>query len=176
MALAHTILATLGDNAVSGYDLWKEFTQRTNHYWEASQQQIYRELNKLEAQGAIASELVPQAGRPDKKLYRITQKGKEILKAWIAEPSEPMAIREEILVKVLAAYQVSPETIIKELKRRRQKHLQQLDKYKQAEQKNFADIEGLSLEQKCRYLTLRRGIRYETEWVAWCEEAIALFS
>ena len=26
-----------------------------------------------------------------------------------------------------------------------------------------------------KYLNLRRGIRYETQWVEWCEEAIAAF-
>ena len=175
MALAHTILATLGDNAFSGYDLWKEFSECSNHYWQASQQQIYRELTKLETQGAIASEIVPQEGRPDKKLYRITKEGKETLTQWIGEPSEPMAIREEVLVKVLSGHLVPSEVIIQELKRRRAIHLEQLNDYKNAEQENFSDISELSLAKKCKYLTLRRGIRYETEWIAWCEEAIAMF-
>ena len=87
-----------------------------------------------------------------------------------------MAIREEVLVKVLAAYLVPPEVIIKELQRRRDIHLQQLDVYKNAEQENFSNIDELSLEKKCKYLTLRRGIRYETDWVAWCEEAIGMLN
>lgn len=174
MALTHTILATLGDNAYSGYDLWKQFTECTNHYWQASQQQVYRELSKLETQGAIVSEIVPQEGRPDKKLYRLTAIGKEILTAWVAEPSEPMAVREELLVKVLAAHLVSPEVIIKELQRRHQIHSQNLAACKEKEQEMLANGE-LSPAKRCMYLTLRRGIRYESEWVAWCEEAIAAF-
>lgn len=176
MALAHAILATLGNNAYSGYDLWKQFTECTNHYWKASQQQVYRELTKLETQGAIACEIIPQEGRPDKKLYQVTNQGKELLTAWIGEPSEPMAVREELLVKVLAASLVQPEVIIKELERRRQMHGEKLSACKEKEQECFADPSVLSLEDRCVYLTLRRGIRYETEWVAWCEEAIAMFS
>ena len=175
MALAHTILATLGNDAFSGYDLWKKFSECSNHYWQASQQQIYRELTKLEAQGAIAPEIVPQEGRPDKKLYRITKEGKEILTRWLGEPSEPMAIREEVLVKVLAAHLVPLEVIIQELKRRRAVHLKQLNDYKNAEQEKFSNISELSLAEKCKYLTLRRGIRYQADWVAWCEEAIVIF-
>ena len=174
MALRHTILATLGNEAFSGYDLWKKFTEGTNHYWKASQQQVYRELSKLETQGAIASEIVAQEGRPDKKLYRITVIGKEILTAWAAKPSEPMAVREELLVKVIAAHLVSPAIIIQELKRRHQIHSQRLAAYKNTEQEKCADLSKLTLAEKCRYLTLRRGIRYEREWVEWCEEAIAM--
>ena len=39
----------------------------------------------------------------------------------------------------------------------------------------LGESEELSATQKCVYLTLRRGIRYETEWVEWCKEAIAAF-
>lgn len=176
MALSHTILANLANNAVSGYDLWKEFSDSSCNYWKASQQQIYRELTKLEGQGAIAATTVSQVGRPDKKLYQITNEGKKILQVWMNTASEPMAIREELLVKVLAAHLVPPEVIIQELKRRQEIHLNQLNHYKKIEQEKMADLGKLSLEEKCKYLTLRRGVRYETEWVEWCEEAIAMLS
>ncbi|MEM8674312.1 MAG: PadR family transcriptional regulator [Cyanobacteria bacterium P01_G01_bin.67] len=175
MALAHTILATLGDDAFSGYDLWKKFSKCTTHYWQASQQQVYRELTKLQDLEAIAVEIVTQDGRPNKKLYRITPEGKKILLEWIAKPSEPTAIREEVLVKVLAAHLTTPATIIAELQRRHQIHSDNLAALKAQEQESFANESQLSLEKKCMYLTLRRGIRYETEWIAWCEEAIAMF-
>ncbi|MDJ0596509.1 MAG: PadR family transcriptional regulator [Pleurocapsa sp. MO_226.B13] len=175
MALSHTILATLNNEVHSGYDLWKKFSEGTTHYWKASQQQVYRELTKLETLGAIAVEIVPQDGRPDKKLYRITKEGKEMLTEWIAQPSEPTAIREEVLVKTLAAHLVSPEIIIAELKRRHQIHSDNLAACREKERERFANGTELSIEEKCMYLTLRRGIGYETEWVAWCEEAIAMF-
>ncbi|MDJ0680128.1 MAG: PadR family transcriptional regulator [Xenococcaceae cyanobacterium MO_167.B52] len=176
MALAHTILATLGDESYSGYDLWKKFSQSTKCYWQASQQQIYRELGKLEKQGAIASEVIPQEGRPDKKIYRITEQGIAILKDWLVEPSEPMAIREELLVKVIAAKLLPNSVILQEIKRRSQIHSQQVSAYKQILQEKFPDVDKLSYEQKCSYLTLRCGIRYESTWVDWCNEAIELLS
>ncbi|MDJ0534460.1 MAG: PadR family transcriptional regulator [Xenococcaceae cyanobacterium MO_207.B15] len=176
MALAHTILATLGDKSYSGYDLWKEFSQTTKYYWQASQQQIYRELGKLEKKGAIASEIIHQEGRPDKKLYRITEKGIEILKTWLLEPAEPMAIREELLVKVIAAKLVPKSVILQEIERHRQIHTQQLSVYKEIEQENFPDPTELSFEEKCCYLTLRCGIRCESSWITWCNDAIALLS
>jgi len=172
MALSHTILATLGNEAYSGYDLWKKFTECTSHYWKASQQQVYRELSKLEAQGAIAPEVVAQENRPDKKLYRLTILGKEILTTWIAKPSEPMAIREDLMVKVLASHLVAPEVIIDELKRRQEIHQEKLSACLEKEREMLNE----SSLDKYTYLTLRRGIRYEQQWVEWCEEAIAMMS
>ena len=79
MSLAHTILATLGSESYSGYDLWKKFSQTSKYYWQATQQQIYRELGKLEKEGAICSELIPQEVLPYKKLYRVTETALELL-------------------------------------------------------------------------------------------------
>ncbi len=84
MALAQTILATLVTESYRGYELWKKFYQTSRYYRQEIQQQIYRELGKLEKEGALASEIIPQEGRPDKKLYKITDKGIEILKTWFA--------------------------------------------------------------------------------------------
>ena len=174
MALAHTILANLGSNALSGYDLWKKFSQCSGHYWQASQQQIYRELSKLEKQGALSFEMVAQEGRPDKKAYSMTPKGKAMLIGWITEPSSPAAIREELLVKVVAGHLVPLETVIEEIQRRKQLHQTQLADYREAEAEKFSDLSQLPLDKKCMYLTLRRGIRLETQWVEWCDEAIAM--
>lgn len=174
MALAHTILATLGNNALSGYDLWKNFSECSTHYWQASQQQIYRELTKLEKQGAISFEMVAQAGRPDKKIYKMTNQGKVMLIDWIAEPSSPAAIREELLVKVLASHLVPVTTIVKEIQRRQKLHQDNLAAYLTAATEKFANPAQLSLEKKCMYITLRRGIRLENQWIEWCDEAIAI--
>jgi DNA-binding PadR family transcriptional regulator len=60
MALSHAILATLVGGAFSGYDLRKQFEGSVGFFWQASFQQIYRELNKLEEQGWVHSQAVHQ--------------------------------------------------------------------------------------------------------------------
>lgn len=176
MALAHTILARLGKESFSGYDLWKEFSKTGRYYWQASQQQIYRELRKLEEQGEISSERIYQENIPNKKLYQITDQGIETLKAWLLEPAELMAIREELLVKVIAAQLVPKSVILEEINRHLKLHSQQLSEYKRIEQQQFSDISQLDFEKKCLYATLRSGIRYENSRIAWCEEAISILS
>lgn len=171
MALSHTILTVLAHSPHSGYDISKRFEESVSCYWQASQQQIYRELGKMEQQGWVTFEKVPQEGKPDKKIYRMTEAGERELQRWYLEPTEPTPIREELLVRVLAAPFVSPEQLVKELQRRRQVHQERLNDYREKEAEYKAIPEPPRPEQ-FRYLTLRRGIRYEQDWISWCDEVL----
>ncbi len=171
MALSHTILAVLCHESLSGYDISKRFEESVSCYWQASQQQIYRELGKMEGQGWVTYETVPQAGKPDKKIYGITPTGRGELDRWYVEPSEPTPIREDLLVKVLAAPFVSEPLLLRELHHRRQLHCQRLAEY-QAMEDLYSAIANPPKAEQFRYLTLRRGIRYEQDWIAWCDEVL----
>jgi DNA-binding PadR family transcriptional regulator len=161
MALAHAILAALNDRPCSGYDLAK---------------QIYRELSKLEEKGYLASETVRQEGRPDKKLYQVTQTGKAFLQDWIVQPCDVTPIKDDLLVKLFAGYLVPKAAIVAELEQHHRQHSDTLSTYRQIETKFFSESETLSAENRFRYLTLQNGIRYETAWLSWCEEAIAFLN
>jgi len=93
--------------------------------------------------------------------------------AWIAQPAELTSIREDLLVKLQASYLSDPEVILAELWRRHRVHADRLGLYCQQQQGCFPHPEALSRQEKCSNLTLERGIRYEAEWIAWCDEAIA---
>ncbi|MEM8604912.1 MAG: PadR family transcriptional regulator [Cyanobacteria bacterium P01_H01_bin.121] len=171
MALAHTILTVLSERPSSGYDISKRFEETVSCYWKASQQQIYRELGKMEKQGWVGFELIPQAGKPDKKIYAITAAGRQELERWYPEPTEPAPIREDLLVKVLGGAHLPNKILIQEVQRRRQLHLEQLLGYRAMEAKYQADPQP-SRQGQYRYLTLRRGLRYEQDWIEWCDEVL----
>lgn len=173
MALAHAILALLVDCPQSGYDLTKSFEESVGCFWKASHQQIYRELAKLEAQGWLQSEIVPQDGRPDKKLYTVTDRGRHHLTNWIAEPCDTTPIKEALLVKVFAGSLVPVHVIRQQLMHHRQIHADQLAVYRQLEATFFQTPESLPLKEKLQYLVLRNGIRYEADRIDWCDEALA---
>lgn len=172
MALAHAILALLLDCPFTGYDLTKTFAGSVGSFWKATHQQIYRELAKLEEQAWVTVEAIPQVSRPDKKLYSITDLGQQQFIAWANQPCDVSAVKEEILVKVFAGELVGTETICQEIQRHRQIHTETLANYHQIEQQFFANGDRLSSEQTFPYLTLRRGIRYEIDWIEWCDEAL----
>ncbi|MGB8702171.1 MAG: PadR family transcriptional regulator [Thermosynechococcaceae cyanobacterium] len=174
MSLAYAILAALTEAECSGYDLAKTFDGSIGYFWAATHQQIYRELAHLESEGWVTSQTIEQTERPNKKLFSLTPLGRSKLTEWIAQPSKASKHKEEILVKLFAGHLAEPAVLIIELQRVRQHHQQQLQEYRQIEAQFFAP--PLTYGAKCQYLTLRQGIRYETSWLDWCDEAIALLN
>jgi DNA-binding PadR family transcriptional regulator len=175
MALSHTILAVLSQQPYSGYDISKRFEESVSCYWQASPQQIYRELSKMEQQGWVVYESVPQEGKPDKKIYSLTEAGHTELCRWYAEPTEPTPIREDLLVRVLAAPYVPEGGLIDELHRRRQIHADQLANY-QAMDDQYQALADPPVIEQFRYLTLRRGMRYEQDWIDWIDEVLTFLN
>ena len=57
MKLRHAILGLLSYEPQSGYDLSRAFASSVVNFWYADQSQIYRTLDRLEADGAIRQEL-----------------------------------------------------------------------------------------------------------------------
>ncbi|WP_414551838.1 PadR family transcriptional regulator [Anabaena sp. CCY 0017] len=172
MSLAHAIASILLQSPRTGYDLSKEFNEKVSCYWQATSQQIYRELARMQEKNWVEVEVLPQSVRPDKKIYSLTDVGRQELISWIAEPSEATAIRENLLVKVRSGFIVPEDILIREIERRKQFHQQKLEYYRSRELE-FGDLNHLSRPERHIYLTLRCGIRYETMWIEWCDEAIA---
>jgi DNA-binding PadR family transcriptional regulator len=174
MALSHAILATLLSGPVSGYRLTKRFNRAIGYFWHATHQQIYRELATLEAHGYV--ERVSSPLPSTEKRYALTQEGRDTLAGWIAQPSEPGVLREDLLLKVRAGSLVPPEVLLVELRRRRAIHAERLAVYRALQEQDFPEPEQLSYEQRLLYLPLLRGVMFETENVAWCDAAIDLLS
>ncbi len=175
MTLTHTILVTLATESHTGYEIWKTFEETLNCFWKATQQQIYRELGKMEKKELVKSEIIPQQSRPDKKLYSITEQGKIELEKWMILPYEPTVIREDLLVKIRAGALVNPDIIVQELTHRRQIHQETLTRYQQKEKDYLGKNDSLTPSDYCLHLTLKRGIRFEEQWIEWCDVALEYF-
>ncbi len=173
MALKHTILAFLSRQPLSGYEVAKELAEGFGScFWKASQQQVYAELTKLEQQGSVIFEAIPQPGRLDKKIYSITHQGLQELTEWLTQPSEPTAIREDLGVVGLAGHLVAVEVVIREMERRRQLHAEMVQQIEKLDQHFAQNLDSLELKDLYMHLIIRRAIRYQKEWVAWCDEAL----
>jgi DNA-binding PadR family transcriptional regulator len=174
MSLSHAILATLSNGCSSGYDISKQFAGSVGFFWYATQQQIYRELAKLEEQGYLSAEVIRQENRPDKRLLSITLAGTTYLQEWISQPGKVSPIKDDLLVKLFAGQLVEKETILTELKHHRVQHQATLNTYREIESRVFGDSARSTAVGELRYLTLLNGIGVENAWLVWCEQAISL--
>ena len=101
---------TLGD--ASGYEIKKAFEDSpVGDFMEASYGSIYPALTKLTEEGLVTCDERAQEGRPDKKVYSITVKGREVfLAAMSSVPSEDK-YRSEFAFMMLFADDMSSEQI-----------------------------------------------------------------
>jgi DNA-binding PadR family transcriptional regulator len=174
MSLAHAILVSLIFEPKSGYDLAKQFDGSVGFFWQATHQQIYRELTKLEQQNLIIAEAIAQEGRPDKKIFSVTDLGLSHLKIWLLQSSDVATVKDEFLLKIYAGYLIPEEAIAQHIKEHRQLHQQQLEIYRAIENNFFTSPKDCPQESRFAYLTLRRGIGFEQGWIDWCDEVLGL--
>src|SRR4029079_19088910 len=100
MSLRDAVLAALLDGESSGYDLAKRFDASVANFWMATPQQLYRELEHLAERGLIQARVVHQERRPNKRMYSLTEAGREAIHHFTARAPKPSVVRDELLVKV----------------------------------------------------------------------------
>lgn len=167
MSLRHAILVLLQDQEASGYDLAREFANSIGLVWNATHQQIYLELGKLNDQHMVKFRHIPQDGKPDKKLYRITEEGRDELIRWLRKPAAPPRIRDAFMVKIAGGALSDSSSILRELDDQADLRRERLHTFEALARK--LDEQGRE-KDLFTYLTLRRGILDQQAWLHWADE------
>jgi len=169
------ILSLLADGDHSGYDLSKAFDASLTYIWPASQSQIYPELKKLEAKGLIDGIDVPQAGRPDKRVYRLTDAGRDELVGWVRAPTDTWALRDPFQLRVINLGRVDPEQAIELVRSHRALVQQRLDILEgiRATLDELGHRPGDPWNDKLGWrLTVEAGVRTAVAYLDWCDWAL----
>jgi PadR family transcriptional regulator AphA len=126
-------MLTLGKKK-SGYDLKKAIAANTANFWSESYGNIYPTLRKLLEEGAIReeSERAPATKR-QKKLYSITEKGRQSLKQWFRQPVAERPEDNELLLKLFFGSMMSPEESLVLVKAHRDHHIALLERFEAIE-------------------------------------------
>lgn len=102
MAIKHSILGLLHYKDMHGYRIKGHIEKNFGHMWSINHGQIYQSLKKMEDEGLVSMvELAPSDnGGPHKKLYTITDKGREEFADWLAsDPEGQMLLRDPFLTR-----------------------------------------------------------------------------
>jgi DNA-binding PadR family transcriptional regulator len=158
----------------SGSELASRFDRSIGYFWQATHQQIYRELARLEKAGFIEG-LAAETGRGRKRKYQVLPAGREELERWTGTALAPIPMRDEMLVRVRAAAALAPATpeLLEELERLAAHHREKLAVYRKIEARDFPSGPQ-SQAHKLRHLVLKGGIDFEQGRAAFLEEALAI--
>ncbi len=177
MSLRYGILGFLSKWEASGYDIKKEFDDVMSIFWHSHLSQIYPELNKLEKEDLIQSRLVLQEGKPDKKLYSITEKGKEDLINWLLAPPEVQKTKDAFLMQTFFMDNIPVDEVLLKLHMYKKERQQRLDKMKKIVNERIQSIKERNV-MKPRIImssaVLKRGLEQEIQSIKWCEDTIQL--
>ena len=177
--LDYVILAGLIRKPRSGYDLTKWMETETSHFFVIGHSSIYPALTRMEREGLVGYEVMPSDQGPERKVYSITQAGREALLSWAGEPAAQRQVRDEQLVKALCYGFLPTERALTRLEEEKAVHEQKLALYEEFE-RGLEDLfrkDGISREAYVgTLLTLKRGIGAERSYVEWCEEAARTIS
>lgn len=176
MSLQHAILGLLSYRPMTGYDLKLVFEKSINFFWSAQLSQIYRDLGNLESKGYLTYRIEHQEGRPDKKVYSITDAGKKAFSNWLVKFPQTLAcaVRDEFSVRIFFGSQLPPEEL--------EFQFTKFIKEKQGELDSYAAVEKI-IEDYARELsrpdeklfwrfTLKRGYIMAEASIRWAEECL----
>ena len=181
MSLGHGILGLLSYEPMTGYDLAKLFASSVNFFWRAQTSQIYLELGKLEKKGMVSSEQILQTDKPNKKLFSITDAGKEELRRWMQQDEDAADALKDyksaFLMRIFFSGDLLEEETVQLLQAFSDQCGARMEQLRAVSQqlKEFADAQDNALQDvkrtACQALTADFGVRFMEMCIQWAQDS-----
>jgi DNA-binding PadR family transcriptional regulator len=170
--LLNLLASEFCDGCMTGYDLAQLLKKPGVRFWYATHTQIYAELARLHDAGLVTQSVVEQDGKPDKKIYQVTESGLAALREWLVEPTEFTLDRDEFMVKAFGIWLTDPVQTVAMFRQRAQQHRNNLDRFEpfMAITEQEWQAEGRPIDSRWfgRYIVLKRLIPLERDFMEWC--------
>ena len=104
MSIKHAILGLLHYKDMHGYEIKSVIEENFGAMWTVNFGQIYTSLKTLVDEGCVVlREVVPsESGAPHKKLYSLTDKGREKFKSWLkTSPEKGLLLRDPFMTRFI---------------------------------------------------------------------------
>ena len=83
MALQEALAALLLTGPSHGYQLMSTLESELGPLWETRASRVYLTVARMEQEGLVTSTRVRQDNRPDRRLLRLTPRGRELAQRWL---------------------------------------------------------------------------------------------
>jgi DNA-binding PadR family transcriptional regulator len=167
MTLRYALLALLLDGEAHGYGLLKRFNERVGPFWHPNIGQVYQLLHELERRGLVSRRDEHARGRV-RRIFRLTARGERALRTWLARrPSWPAPLREEILVRLLAAEHGGAAEVLGQLERQEAEYR----RYVSVVEEETAHAGG-SVTRRLAHEAALRQAETHLRWLAHCRAVL----
>lgn len=164
------LLGLLYGASMHGYDLHRKVNADLGQVWHLSQSQAYSILKRLEAQGDVSVEEIPQEKLPPRQLLHMTPRGRQRFLEWLDANSggSTRAIRMEFVTRLYFLNLHFPEKIAHAFDRQRdeaESHIARLKKV----------FDELPVDQIYNRISLKLRVEQLKTVLAWLNECQEYF-
>jgi DNA-binding PadR family transcriptional regulator len=168
MSIRYAILGFLSWRPFTGYELKKCFADALSFHWSGNNNQIYGTLVGLHKEGAVTIEIQPQEKLPARKVYTITESGRQELNAWLLAESELPVLRSEFNVRLAWASGLPDRRLLDMVDSYESQLAAQVQMYKERARRGFLSPGRTELEKRLWNSIEAHAIAFyerELEWV-----------
>ncbi len=171
LTIEHALLGFLRWRPMHGYAMYERLAEPDGLWlvWRLKRSQLYALLARLEDEALIAATREPQAEAPPRKVYRLTEAGRDAFQQWMERPvPRGRRLRMEFLAKLYFARYEEPATAERLVARQRAACRRWLKEQ---------EDEATALPDAQRFKRLVHGfrtgqIRAMLDWLGACEDAL----
>ncbi|NDI33201.1 PadR family transcriptional regulator [Chengkuizengella sediminis] len=168
----YTILGLLMYSPLTGYEIKRSIENSIKHFWQESYGQIYPTLKKLVDLEFAVVHVEKVDGKPERKLYTITEQGRVEFINWLEKPIGKIPIhKNELLLKIFYGQHLTVKQNIEQIVQYQEKMedflhtLNTTEKYLVTRRKADPHFDYWML-------TLSHGQHIVKATIQWCEESI----
>ncbi len=166
--MKYLFLALLAQAPTHGYDLKRTYEELfASVLPPLNVGQIYTTLGRLERDGLVRDQTVEQEKRPAKRVYELTDAGRETLQEWFARPLSGPRIKDNFYLKLMSARMTNIVTPGEIIETQRREYLQTLHDL------NAMLVQADATGEKTTELLIQGAILHlkaDLEWLDLCEE------
>lgn len=179
MPLKHAILGILNYQDMTGYDIDRWLQKPIAFFWHAQTSQVYKELNVIAKNKWVESRIEVQSGKPNKKVFSITDEGRIELTRWLGEAdiAEIMKYKNPLLIKIFFSSNIDLGATMRLL----EKYIAECEAILGSMNEDTRNIpayeEAFHTSDESFYwgMTITYGLMYyknEITWANWCIEKL----
>ncbi|HEC35376.1 MAG TPA: PadR family transcriptional regulator [Anaerolineae bacterium] len=166
VSVRYYILGLLTQRPMSGYDIRRFLKSLSWLIGSPSFGSLYPALRALLEEGLVTVETFPRQDRQPRKIYSITEAGRQALQEWINQPAGPEISLKAFLMRLILAGSFSHTGLVSLLHQRRS----QVAAYRTAMEQALALMdEAADLGQR---LTLEYGLAVANAELAWLDRVL----
>ncbi|MDO7904964.1 PadR family transcriptional regulator [Paenibacillus sp. JX-17] len=168
--LSYGLLGMVAREESSGYDLMLKIQP----YWQAKHSQIYPLLSRMEEKNLLSSRWIQQSDKPDKKMYGITEHGREILQEWMLSHLSAPVTRDELSLRLFCLWLTEEEGARRMVAERKRHFLERIDYFESLLASRPQHTPTFGSPEFGEFILIQKGLMNARAGLEWCQMVLGM--